>query len=115
MQFVYLHYFVPLRWDIKWNKNGHMSTKIIHPTQVSFPLNRAHIIALLYILCFRKNEEACGSGKQCLFLIGKLENKIVNTKTVKTNSPYTSSFPILNPFLSVLQREIKKIQRFVLC
>ena len=84
---LYLHYFVPLRWDIKWNKNGHMSTKIIHPTQVRFPLNRAHIIALLYILCFRKNEEAYGSGKQCLFLIGKLENKIVNTKTVKTNSP----------------------------
>ncbi len=40
----YLHNFVPLRWDIRWDKNSHMNTKIIHRTQVSFPPNRDHVI-----------------------------------------------------------------------
>ncbi len=39
----YLHNFVPLRRDIRWDKDSHMKTEIIHRTQVSFLPNWAHM------------------------------------------------------------------------
>jgi hypothetical protein len=40
-----LHNFVPPRRDIWWDKNSHVNTEIIHPTQVSFSANRGLIWA----------------------------------------------------------------------
>ncbi len=39
----YLLHFVPLRRDIRWDKNSHMNIEIIRSIQVSFPSNRTRM------------------------------------------------------------------------